>query len=278
MKKSHKTAFFAAGALTLAAAVLASVYNNQYNNQSLQNANAAQTPVYTSAQQGAATQNSAGNSAPQTIAMSQTRLGSGSIQYEEDTPALTSEQESLLLDYIYAYYDSLANLSLGDPSGLFAEDSLDQAQTNQNIWEYLIAVRSMQISDLSLVDYDFTLTITRVEEQDDGSLRIRLNEDSVQNFAQHPDVDSESMDVRHVFTMKETDDGWKLSQHMQMDSLYYTMMGWTRRRSSDGAVQVSSSQTLDEMISLAQTYTASALPKEKPLTWLPITPMTAKPP
>ena len=45
---------------------------------------------------------------------------------------------------------------------------------------------------------------------------------------------------------------------MQMDSLYYTMMGWTRRRPS-GVVQVSQTKTLDEMLTLAQTYTAQRL-------------------
>ena len=152
-------------------------------------------------------------------------LGSGSIACEAEAEPLTADQEQLLLDYMNTYYESLARLSPEDPSFLFTSEAADQAEGNFIIWKYLSGIREMQRTDLSLAGYHYTLTITSVETDEDGRVSVSAEEDSVQNFAAHPQVDSESFGVRHQFSMTKTDQGWLLERHMQMDSLYFRLMG-----------------------------------------------------
>lgn len=44
----------------------------------------------------------------------------------------------------------------------------------------------MQRTDLSLVDYRYTLTCQTAEFQEDGTLLLAVTENSIQNFAAHP--------------------------------------------------------------------------------------------
>lgn len=144
--------------------------------------------------------------------------GSGSVKYAEGVE-LNREQENLLLSFMDAQYQSLAYLELRDPSELFADPDGGEAIGNRAILEYIIATRKMQRTDLSLVDYRYTLTCQTAEFQEDGTLLLAVTENSIQNFAAHPDVDSESVIIYHTFAMVETEDGWRLGSHIQMDSL-----------------------------------------------------------
>ena len=162
------------------------------------------------------------------------RLGSGGVYYEEDVEPLEGEQEVLLRDYMTAYYEALARLEPGDPGEFFSPDAEAQALGNGTVWAFLAGLRGMQRTDLSLTSYRFELTVTGVEEEDDGSVSVSATEYSVQNFAAHPEVDSESFGVRHQFTLVWEGGRWLLSGHMQMDSLYYGILGRAMRPGSGG--------------------------------------------
>ena len=148
--------------------------------------------------------------------------GSGSVEYAQNVH-LEQEQESLLLAFMDNYYQSLARLELQDPSALFADPEGGEAIGNRTILEYLISTRKMQRTDLSLVAYRYTLTCQNTEYLEDGSLLLSVTENSIQNFAAHPEIDSESIIIYHTFTMVETEEGWKLKSHIQMDSLTLTL-------------------------------------------------------
>ena len=163
-------------------------------------------------------------------------LGSGGVYYEDGVEPLEGEQEVLLRDYMTAYYEALARLEPGDPGEFFAPGSEAQALGNGAIWAFLSGLRGMQRTDLSLVSYRFELTVTGTEENSDGSVSVSASEYSVQNFAAHPEVDSESFGVRHQFTLVWEGGEWLLSGHMQMDSLYYSVMGRLMRPGSGGNV------------------------------------------
>ena len=128
-------------------------------------------------------------------------LGSGGVYYEDGVEPLEGEQEVLLRDYMTAYYEALARLEPGDPGEFFAPGSEAQALGNGAIWAFLSGLRGMQRTDLSLISYRFELTVTETEENSDGSVSVSASEYSVQNFAAHPEVDSESFGVRHQFTL-----------------------------------------------------------------------------
>lgn len=144
--------------------------------------------------------------------------GSGSVEYMQGV-RLNQEQETLLLSFMDMQYQSLAGLELKDPSPLFADPEGGEAIGNRTIWEYLIATRKMQRTDLSLAAYRYTLACQSAQLQEDRSLLLLVTENSVQNFSAHPDVDSESVLIYHTFTLVETGDGWRLGSHIQMDSL-----------------------------------------------------------
>ena len=82
--------------------------------------------------------------------------GSGSVEYMQGV-RLNQEQETLLLSFMDMQYQSLAGLELKDPSPLFADPEGGEAIGNRTIWEYLIATRKMQRTDLSLAAYRYTL-------------------------------------------------------------------------------------------------------------------------
>ena len=149
----------------------------------------------------------------------------GEGSFLSSSEELLPEQERLILDYMDRYYESLARLEVIDPSDLFASDAQTQALGNRTAWEYLVGVREMQRTDLSLVSYEYELECSQVQQEDDGTLRLTVTEDSTQNFAAHPQVDSRTLGVRHTFTMAQENGAWKLKSHMQMDSLYFSLLG-----------------------------------------------------
>ena len=149
---------------------------------------------------------------------------SGRVELAEDV-ILTQEQMDVLAKYMDRYYQSLAGLKIVDPSTLFVDEAGEQALGNRTVWEYLIGVRRMQRADLSLSTYRYRLVCREVIEQEDGTLLVMASEDSVQHFTAYPDVDAECVVIYHGFVLEETENGWRLYSHMQMDSLYFTLFG-----------------------------------------------------
>lgn len=108
---------------------------------------------------------------------------------------------------------------------LFTGDAAAQTELERQIWNYQITVRSMQTSDLHLESYTSSLWVDTTEEQEDGTLRLTLSEDSVQHFVQFPDVDAKTDDLTHIFTLKQEGDSWKIAAHMTYDRLYWYLPG-----------------------------------------------------
>ena len=113
----------------------------------------------------------------------------------------------------------------GTPAGLFADDAYTQAAANRAVWRYIIGIRSMWKTDLSLVSYEYKLTCDGVSMEDDGSITFILRENSMQNFAAYPDVNSKQYGILHYFTIKDTEDGLRITRHFQRDTVYWTIMG-----------------------------------------------------
>ncbi len=142
-----------------------------------------------------------------------------------DRGELSLEQSQLILDYMRGWYRSLALLERQDVTDLFVPDTEKSLKGNMAVWDYIIGLRQLPERDMSLMGYSIRLSVERWEEED-GSLMVLVSEDSVQNFASLPGVDTESFDVYHLFLLEEMEDGsWKIREHFQLDSLYRTVLG-----------------------------------------------------
>ncbi|MDR1603987.1 MAG: amidase domain-containing protein [Gracilibacteraceae bacterium] len=142
-----------------------------------------------------------------------------------ETASLAAGEQDIILSYMDYYYDSLAKLEIKDPAPLFAADAALPARAERVVWEYLAAVRSLGQTDLSLVSWQYWLNVQSAEREADGSLSVLLTERARQNFAATPETATESFDVRHLFVLKNTPAGPKISQHYQIGSLYRMVLG-----------------------------------------------------
>ena len=143
-----------------------------------------------------------------------------------DPGELGEEGQALILQFLDRYYDSMAVLEAEDLGDLFVEADSSQALGNQAVLNYVIQNRLLQPTDLSLTGCDYVLECRDVQGLADGSLQLTVVEDNTLNFAAYPGVDSQSLDVYHRFVLEENPQGeWKIAQHVQMNSLYWMVMG-----------------------------------------------------
>lgn len=131
----------------------------------------------------------------------------GSIQ----DSSLTTQQQSLILDFFNTSYQSLAALQLQPLDDYFS--NAEAAQSASLLLNYEIEVRKSQILDYHLDDYDFELEVVRVEEDEDGVTHIMLNENSVENFTALPGVDSCRYERFHWFVLSTDEQGQLLIEH-----------------------------------------------------------------
>lgn len=236
-----KKAALLAAILMLQAGMLAGCTSNE------QAAQSAQSQTETQAQQ---TQNlSVQSTVEQTAAQQQ-----GSVQFA-DAGELSQEQQDLLCDYIDRYYQILGSFEQQDLSDLFASDAQNGLLAEQLVLEYGIQVRSSQRSDLHLTSYSSTLQVQSVQQEEDGNLRVMLREDVTQNFAQHPEVDSNVLDSFHMFELTQEDGSWKVVSHTGgQDRLYWTLS--RSLRNGEGDVSDQMEQQAQELIELLQVNVA----------------------
>ncbi len=143
-----------------------------------------------------------------------------------DAGDLSLGQRELIINYMKNWYTSLAKLERQDISGLFAADSVKAVDGNNAVCDYIIGLRKLSEQDMSLSNFDFSLTVKRVSEEENGSLMVLVSEDSIQNFSSLPGIDTESYNVYHLFSLKrQKNDLWLLTDHFQLDSLYRMVLG-----------------------------------------------------
>ena len=159
--------------------------------------------------------------------------GSGTVVYADDAEStLTAEQERLLLSFFDCWYQSLAQLEAEDLSEFFCDSH--QADYSAAALDLQVGIRQAQPLDYTLTGYSFVLEVESVAENEDGSIRVRLSEDSVQNFAALPGVDSKRFDTSHTFVLQQEGDGWLIRSHSQFDPLVSTLLYAYMEEYADG--------------------------------------------
>lgn len=169
--------------------------------------------------------------------------GTGSVT---DADALSQSQQEILLQFMDAYYQSLAGLEVQDVSGLFTEDpghdsfsasvegtswrvvteNQTQAATHQAVWEMVVGIRRASGLDLRLLSYDYRLDCTQVQQLEDGCWQVKAMEYSDMQFAHAPDTTSSVTGIWHSFVMRQVDGAWYLTHHAAYDSAYFNYLRW----------------------------------------------------
>ena len=159
--------------------------------------------------------------------------GSGTVVYADDAEStLTAEQERLLLSFFDRWYQSLAQLETEDLAEFFCDSH--RADSSAAALDLQVGIRQAQPLDYTLTGYSFVLEVESAEENEDGSIRVRLSEDSVQNIAALPGVDSKRFDTSHTFVMQQEGDGWLIRSHSQFDPLVSTLLYAYMEEYADG--------------------------------------------
>ncbi|OUP16484.1 hypothetical protein B5F29_14815 [Lachnoclostridium sp. An196] len=130
--------------------------------------------------------------------------GSGTVTGSD---ALTEGQQEILLEFMDAYYQSMAELEVQDCSGLFIEDGGHEqfrAQVDGTSWA----------------------AVTDNQTQEDGCVQVEVMEYADMRFAHTPDTDSSVTGVWHSFVMREADGKWFLTHHAAYDSAYFGFLRW----------------------------------------------------
>ncbi len=191
--------------------------------------------------------------------------GAGSIT---NADALSPQQQEILLQFMDAYYQSLASLEVQDVSGLFVEDpghdsfsalvdgtpwravteNQTQAVTHQAVWEMVVGIRRASGLDLRLLSYDYRLDCTEVQQLEDGCWQVEAMEYSDMRFAHAPDTTSSVTGIWHSFVMRQVDGAWYLTHHAAYDSAYFSFLQWE----NDSTGTVTGGGTGEELASMAQ--------------------------
>jgi len=163
--------------------------------------------------------------------------------------------------YFKVSFDALADLKSTDITGLFADGTAENAQINQGALDYLIGLRLSQSNDLRIINYSCGLSITDVSSND-GLIEVTLEEDHTLNFAFTADVDSSSSGIQHTFFLKETSDGYVITEHTKDEDVFLMMeetadeYGFSEALVSD--LLSDESDVVSELISEKETFNNGA--------------------
>ena len=129
------------------------------------------------------------------------------------------------------------------------------AQAARSAIQLQVGIRQMQQADYSLVSYEYTLSCRSIMGEEDGTVYLLAMEDSIQNFAQNPDIPAERFDAYHRFTLIQEDGAWKIQSHMLFDPLYmqlFRTVDWPEEDEAEAATT-----DYDPMEDLAEAYIAA---------------------
>ena len=132
--------------------------------------------------------------------------------------ALSPEHLALMEQFMSAWYTPLAEFGTVDFGELFTK--AEDADSHADALRTLIAIRKAALTDLRMESVSYTLTITDVEKQSDGHLRVEADETAVMRFAATPDTDSVLYDLPHIFIFDN--DAPAIAHHEADDNPYFS--------------------------------------------------------
>ena len=167
----------------------------------------------------------------------------GTFNDPYDVPA---EVKDLIVSYMDAYYRSLYTLEKQDLSSFFENEYI--AAVSEKAIDLLIETRKLYDFDFTLKKAHYDLTVSDYEK-DAETYRVDILEDDYFNFAFLNGLESSVYDVENYFVIKNTDEGYKISDLEKIQGYYMTFYDETESIEDVSSVYDYYSQQLKGMIS-----------------------------
>lgn len=139
---------------------------------------------------------------------------------ETEAYALDDAYTRLMDDFMQAWYTPLAQFAEPEMDGFFTKS--EDAAAHEAALRSLILIRQGALCDLRMEQVRYSLTVTEVEEDEEGFLRVEANETTTMRFAATPDTDSVLYDVPHIFTFDDRGETLTLYHHEADDNPYFS--------------------------------------------------------
>lgn len=111
---------------------------------------------------------------------------------------------------VYSGFETLVGIELNN---LFLDPKSENAQINQNEYDYLLNLRLAQENDLRLEEYEIDLSVNEISFDEEGKFYLKINETNRLNFMFLKEVDAESTGILHEFVLVPFEDSYKIESH-----------------------------------------------------------------
>lgn len=149
------------------------------------------------------------------------------FNYCREVKNLTENDQALLppiTGFLDLYYRSLKYLQCYDFSQFFAKEAAGQAYLAESAVAATVDYRSQVENDLRMDDCGYTLDISGVERQTDGSVKVSFTEDMVMKYSFLDDVESRQPDLINSFTLKEEDGRYVIAELRREEGAFQFFM------------------------------------------------------
>ena len=160
---------------------------------------------------------------------------------------LEDEWARLLKDYAYSYRKTLLTLQPENIRDMYFDPDGESAYMNATAFDLLRRVRKKRDIDLTLEWAKTEYLINDISENDDGGIRISLQEFNTQKF-KHLNEPSYSANLRHFFIISEKDGQWYIANHMQGEDFYLLVMRAWRSDDEELSPAIKADKILDLLL------------------------------
>ena len=120
--------------------------------------------------------------------------------------------KDVIVEYFDVYYNAIKELTINDLTYLFDDPQSEDALMNQYAVSLLVETRKMKANDLSLNKAAYDLEFSEVVK--DGEItKVTVLEDNYLNFEFMKDIESRVYNVKNEFTLRKSDDGYKILEY-----------------------------------------------------------------
>lgn len=133
---------------------------------------------------------------------------------------LTEQQRALLQDFMLRWYTPLAYFDEPSFGGVFSEK--ETLERHEGALRTLITIRRAALTDLRMLEVDWTLSVKSAQVQDDGYYAVEAEETTAMRFAATPQVESLLFDLPHEFLLDISGQTPTLVWHDADDNPYFS--------------------------------------------------------
>lgn len=136
---------------------------------------------------------------------------------------VTEAEEATIRDYLSTYFNALAQLEDASVIGYYKRDDSTAAlssQIDQTALEFLIDVRRLQPTDLTMTAWRCGITYVSRSVDEEGLVTIEFLENNVQDFVCLQGESAESAGIAHTMIVDESNGEVQLISHLRDEDGY----------------------------------------------------------